>query len=53
MALTAKSIFSKTSIKIKKGVVVVNKENFEEVSSIIKILIKNLETLIAMILKFI
>ena len=31
MALTAKSIFSKTSIKIKKGVVVVNKENFKDV----------------------
>ncbi len=31
MALTAKSIFSKNSLKIKKGIVVVNKENFRNV----------------------
>ena len=31
MALTAKSILSKTSIKIKRGIVVVNKENFRDV----------------------
>ncbi|MAZ46218.1 MAG: glycerate kinase [Rickettsiales bacterium] len=31
MALTAKSIFSKKSLKIKTGVVVVNKENFRDV----------------------
>jgi glycerate 2-kinase len=31
MALTAKSIFSKKSLKIKTGIVVVNKENFKNV----------------------
>tara|TARA_A100001011_G_scaffold359730_1_gene406459 strand:+ start:311 stop:1678 length:1368 start_codon:yes stop_codon:yes gene_type:complete len=31
MALTAKSIFSKKSLKIKTGIVVVNKENFRDV----------------------
>ena len=31
MALTIKSIFSKNSLKIKKGIVVVNKENFKNV----------------------
>ena len=31
MALTAKSIFSEKSIKIKTGIVVVNKENFKKV----------------------